>query len=117
MVGSDGHEDHGGAAGSGDTPNRPGARPVARRNVLIGAGATLGAGLGLGAARLAGAAAPGARRLDPRPNVLWIITDDATRRTLATMPHTDAGCSSARASTSSTATPRCRGAARPGPRC
>ena len=71
------------------------ARPLPRRKLLLGTGATLGVGLGLGLTRAAGAASPAShhgigrrRRTDPRPNVLWIITDDATRRTLRTMPHT-----------------------------
>ncbi len=66
---------------------------VARRNLLRASGAALGVGLGMGLTRAAGAtlAATGRaprRSDDTRPNVLWIITDDATRRTLRTMPHT-----------------------------
>lgn len=55
-----------------------------RRSLLLGA-AAVGLGAGLGRVGVPRAAAQ--PRAD-RPNVLWIITDDATRRTLTTMPHT-----------------------------
>ena len=55
---------------------------VARRKLLLGAGAALGATVGVGLTRAAAAARGPARR----PNVLWIITDDQPRDTLSSMP-------------------------------
>lgn len=58
--------------------------PLARRRLLLGAGAALGTTVGLGLAR--GAAAAVGNRRPRRPNVLWIITDDQPRDTLPEMP-------------------------------
>ncbi len=73
---------------------------VTRRNLLLGAGGALGLGLAAACTGGAGASAAArraarrrtarqrvAQRSDPRPNVLWVITDDATRRSLPTMPY------------------------------
>ncbi|GAA2156642.1 sulfatase [Nocardioides koreensis] len=72
---------------------------VTRRRLLLGAGGALGAGLTAACSSGAGASEAERRRAarrreaqrkgrDSRLNVLWIITDDATRRTLETMPYT-----------------------------
>jgi len=72
---------------------------LTRRKLLLGAGGALGVGVaaacssGAGASEAARRAARRrtarrlvAQRKDSRPNVLWVITDDATRRSLPTMP-------------------------------
>jgi len=77
------------------------SRPMARRKLLLGAGGALALGLTVACSSGAGASTNEAARRraarlraaqrqgsDARPNVLWIITDDATRRTLETMPYT-----------------------------
>lgn len=84
-----------------DSPLAPDS--VTRRRLLLGAGGALALGFTVACSSGAGASRPAseaarrraARRRaaqrqgrDARPNVLWIITDDATRRTLRTMPYT-----------------------------
>ncbi|GAB3793739.1 sulfatase-like hydrolase/transferase [Nocardioides ungokensis] len=71
-------------------PDRTVPTNIARRRLLLGAGAALGATVGVGMTRGRASAAPGlgasgALRHSDRPNVLWIITDDQPRHTLPKM--------------------------------
>ncbi|WP_246355452.1 hypothetical protein [Nocardioides ungokensis] len=101
-------------------PDRTVPTNIARRRLLLGAGAALGATVGVGMTRGRASAAPGlgasgALRHSDRPNVLWIITDDQPRHTLPKMRKFWTR-SSRVASGSPRATSRSRSAAPRGPR-